>query len=192
MKVRPRVNRDGIWAAWHKTRTYALASTMQPIPTTTASAAFWKLCFTFDQRARLNAFHRANGTAINPILTQDDERPPQKSAASTALMCLVRMQTEPRTIESLGRSNGRGQSTARYVGTRVARKRPNQSKLGEYRRQALEAERRVPHNLWHNRRRAEFVRGSNKAGHIAGSFPTRVAALLGHRHRCLSKAAGLR
>src|SRR6266567_1347766 len=82
------------------------------------------------------------------------------------------------------------QSKARYVVTGAVRRRPNQSGSDEQRRKALEAEPLLLHSLWRIRSRAEFVRRNNRVGHIAESFPARVAVLLGHRRRRLSKAEG--
>ena len=98
----------------------------------------------------------------------------------------------PRTIESFQQLNRTWQSKARCVVPGAVRRRPNQSGSDEQRRKVLEAKPRLLHDLWRIRGRAEFVRRNSRAGHNSGWFPVRVAVLLGHRRRCLSKAAGSR
>src|SRR5438094_5515972 len=77
-------------------RKEAVASTIQPMPTTTASVAFCKARFAFSHRDGARGLELVNGIMIKwcaPRRIKLDG----SSAASAVLTCLVRIQSQRRT-----------------------------------------------------------------------------------------------
>src|SRR5437764_14661971 len=77
-------------------RKEAFASTIQPMPTTTASVAFCKARFAFSHRDGARGLELVNGIMIKwcaPRRIKLDD----SSAASAVLTCLVRIQSHRRT-----------------------------------------------------------------------------------------------